>query len=170
MTPLYVRTPEATKVSEHLFRHPTDQTLAIRELASRHYSHPNRDPRENRPILPPGEKLVLMTEWGDAGIGFVFQRQRLDNETGVYLSFFRNEGEVLSSRLLVEAVVAAWKLRWPRSSFFTFVDETKVRSPNPGYCFKQAGWDYTGRTKSKNLLIFRHGGRFEPCKIPGGSD
>lgn len=167
---LYGKTRGAEKVSEHLYRHPTDQTWSIRHLAARHYSHPNRDPCENRPILPPGQKLVLMTEWGDAGIGMVFQKQRLDEQKGVYMSFFRNESDVLSSRLLVEAVVAAWRLRWPGEPFFTFVDETQVRSHNPGYCFKMAGWDYAGRTKSRNLLIFRHGGRFGPRSLSDGCD
>lgn len=170
MSALYFETPQAVKVSEHLFLHPHDQTAAIRHLAARHYSHPDREPCDPRPILPPGQKMTLMTQWGDAGVGFVYQRHRLDGEVGVYLSFFRNEGDVLSSRLLVEALVVAWRLRWPCASFFTFVDPTQVRSTNPGYCFKQAGWDYAGRTKSRNLMIFRHGGRYEPCDVPGGSD
>ena len=37
--------------------------------------------------------------------------------------------------------------------FFTFVNPGKVGSPNPGYCFKKAGWRHVGRTKKRGLHI-----------------
>lgn len=30
---------------------------------------------------------------------------------------------------------------------FTFIAPSKIRSANPGYCFKMAGWHKTGVTK-----------------------
>jgi hypothetical protein len=39
----------------------------------------------------------------------------------------------------------AWN-RWPDQRLYTYVNPVKV-SANPGYCFKQAGWRFCGKTK-----------------------
>jgi hypothetical protein len=73
-------------------------------------------------------------------------------------SFFRNEGDVLSSELIGEAVAAsvAWWLEAPAAGMLTFVDETKVRRKrDPGRCFRRAGFVPVGRTKDKGLLILQ---------------
>ncbi len=59
-------------------------------------------------------------------------------------SIFRNESAGLSSEL-IEAAMALTAERWsdrPADHWLrlTWIDTTKVRSSNPGYCFKQAGW------------------------------
>lgn len=37
----------------------------------------------------------------------------------------------------------------------TFVDESKIESVNPGYCYKRAGFKVVGRTKVNRLLALR---------------
>ena len=71
---------------------------------------------------------------------------------GVMCSVFRNESEILSSTLIREAVELAWG-RWPGQRLFTYVWDNRVRSPNPGYCYKVAGFRFCGRTKDSRLSI-----------------
>ncbi len=71
---------------------------------------------------------------------------------GVMCSVFRNEGLVLSSTLILEAMDLAWQ-RWPGQRLFTYVWDAKVKSVNPGYCFKIAGWKVCGRNKDGRLTM-----------------
>ncbi|MBB6050723.1 hypothetical protein HNQ39_002514 [Armatimonas rosea] len=64
---------------------------------------------------------------------------------------FRNEGTTRSSDLIGEAMQWAWQ-RWPGERFYTYVNPTKIASPNPGYCFLSAGWQRCGITH-KGLLV-----------------
>jgi len=82
-----------------------------------------------------------------------------DDQRGINCAIFRNEGAGLSSWLIREADALA-DTRWPGERHYTYVDPRKVRSGNPGFCFKQAGWrlvrDERGRprlTKHRRLLI-----------------
>lgn len=114
-------------------------------LYRRHYSaaknpasRVNRGQSDN--FLGPGETLVLITAACDAV--FAWQRNtgpRLDKQTGVICTLFRNEGAVLSSSLIREACEIAWR-RWPGWRLFTYVSPSQIRSVNPGACFKHAGW------------------------------
>lgn len=125
-------------------------------LFLRHYSaRPNRAKRigkNSTRFVPPGENLVLMTASGDALFVWSIERWRRDGQEGVNCSVFRNESNVLSSELILEAEQLAWR-RWPGERLFTFVDPKKISSSNPGYCFKVAGWNECGITKTKKLVI-----------------
>jgi hypothetical protein len=46
----------------------------------------------------------------------------------------------------------AWQ-RWPGKRLFTYVWDAKVKSANPGYCFKKAGWQHCGRNADGRLTI-----------------
>jgi hypothetical protein len=70
----------------------------------------------------------------------------------VTCAIFRNEGAGRSSDLILEAMRAAW-VRWPGERLYTYVNPRRVRSANPGYCFKAAGWQLCGITKTRKLLI-----------------
>ena len=97
--------------------------------------------------------MVLLT--GDCLALFVWQRStipRYDEQTGINCSVFRNEGPLLSSMLIVEAMELAWR-RWPGERLFTYVAEAKIQSVNPGYCFKKAGWQTCGRNKTGRLTV-----------------
>lgn len=73
-------------------------------------------------------------------------------ETGIMCTVFRNEGPILSSLLIREAVDLAWD-RWPGQRLFTYVWDERVKSINPGCCFKKAGWRRCGRNADGRLTI-----------------
>ncbi len=121
-----------------------DGDPAAFQLYSRHYSfHHFKDNRRtvgrNRKLMVgPGEKMVLVTM--DYKALFIW-RKFIDHsgQSGVNCAVFRNESEILSSDLIQEACVLAWN-RWPGERLYTYVNSTMINSPNPGYCFKMAGW------------------------------
>mgnify|MGYP000493859090 CR=1 FL=1 len=123
-----------------------------RKLADRHYS---RKKRGAKLFCGPGEKLILITPERDAV--FVWRKcyYRLDNQKGVECTLFRNEGKYLSSELIKEAVKLA-KMKWKdEKRFFTYVNPQKIKSQNPGYCFKKAGWRVCGKSK-KGLIMLEY--------------
>lgn len=125
------------------------RVLAIYE---RHYSSRKyKDGRTRKLFVGPGEKMVLITADGSA---ILLWRRFLskNKQEGVNCAAFRNEGRALSSRLILEAEKLAWN-RWPGSRLYTYVDPRQVKSANPGYCFKTAGWQRCGTTKDRGLLI-----------------
>lgn len=71
-------------------------------------------------------------------------------------TIFRNTGPRLSSALILEAEEALGILRFDcgPDGFLTYVFDKKIRSTNPGFCFKQAGWKRRGRSanNTKTLL------------------
>jgi hypothetical protein len=134
-------------------------------LYARHYSAASRIGRERwlrSGISGPGEGMVLLTEdsralwlWRtrmSAYVGSAAKRGYDDGQRGVMCSVFRNESPVLSSELIREACELAWQ-RWPGERLFTYVADAKIRSVNPGYCFKKAGWRTCGRNADGRLTI-----------------
>jgi hypothetical protein len=114
------------------------------KLADGHYS---RRKIGSPQFMPPGQTLVLVTEDGSA----VFGWWRPDPESGIVAmngldgwtcTIFRNTGGFLSSELILGA--EAELLDSGRScgpdGLLTYVWDSKVKSENPGYCFKCAGW------------------------------
>lgn len=157
-----------SRVSEHWCLTRDGDPQAV-ELFRRHYSC--QDPAKKllggnySRFAGQGQPLVLIDT--EAQALFVWRKEafRLDDQSGVCCSVFRNEGPVRSSDLIREAMVLAWE-RWPGERLFTFVDETKIRPCSmPGRCFKKAGWTYQkvwyppekrwrrARTKQHRLLI-----------------
>jgi len=132
-------------------------------LYERHYSCVNLKARrrtKDKRICGPGEKLVLLTV--DCRALFVWRKAKrpdLADQQGVYCSIFHNESDTLSSTLILEAEQLAWQ-RWPDQRLYTYINPAKVKSPNPGYCFKAAGWHQCGQTQG-NLIILE--------KYPEGS-
>tara|TARA_Y100000310_G_scaffold328100_1_gene395634 strand:- start:25132 stop:25653 length:522 start_codon:yes stop_codon:yes gene_type:complete len=125
-------------------------------IFKRHYSYRHRahgQLRGNATFVGQGEKVVLLTL--DCRALFVWQLStvtRYDGQEGVRCSVFRNEGPLLSSMLILEAEELAWQ-RWLGKRLFTYVWDAKVKSVNPGYCFKMAGWKTCGRNKDGRLTI-----------------
>jgi hypothetical protein len=128
-------------------------------IMSRHYSYNRyadgrrgdlRNPARHL-IVGPGEKMILLTPLCNAL--FVWRKFIDDSgQTGVNCAVFRNESQLLSSELILEAEQLAWQ-RWPGERLYTYVDAKKVKSTNSGYCFKVAGWKVCGETKVRKLLI-----------------
>jgi len=127
-------------------------------LFKRHYSHQNKArhgiSRGNLArFAGPGEVMLLLTPACDALFVWRRERFRRDRQEGINCAVFRNEGERMSSLLIREGCRLAWQ-RWPGQRLFTFVNPRAIRSTNPGYCFKAAGWSPCGHTKKRRLLIF----------------
>lgn len=129
-----------------------DGEREVRRFYERHYSaRIYKDGRESLKCMGPGEYMLLMTPERDALFGWRKFRSMRIGEWGVNCSVFRNESGWLSSMLIGEAVQRAWA-RWPQERLYTYVNSERVDSPNPGYCFKMAGWKTCGQT-AKGLLV-----------------
>lgn len=129
------------------------------EMYRRHYSHREyKDGRRNDKnnsarwlFVGPGEKVVLRTWEGDAF--FVWRRFKDDSgQQGVNCAVFRNESRYRASDLIRQADAVADCL-WPSERHYTYVDAAKVKSANPGYCFRCAGWRRCGMTKGGLLVL-----------------
>ena len=119
------------------------------DLFDRHYSRQT----PGGEVGPPGRKLVLVTESGKALWCSHYPNPKLamDKLDSYRCVVFRNEGDLISSFLIRQAVRATEEV-WgsaPKDGWVTWVDTSKVESENPGYCFKKAGWwldrDWTHR-------------------------
>ena len=112
-----------------------DGDLRLRSFYNRHYSSRGS---ASPLIAGPGQKLILLTPAIDAL--FVWRKFRdMRNEEGINCAVFRNEGPRRASDLIQAAEHWA-RDRWGRIWAYTYVDAAAVRSLNPGYCFKRAGW------------------------------
>ena len=111
--------------------------------------------------MPPGETVVLLTENAQAVWGWWRPHPRaglraMNGLDGWTCTIFRNESPELSSDLILTA--ERFLLESGRSigpdGFITYVWDKRVRSSNPGACFKAAGWMRTGRSADgrKTLL------------------
>jgi hypothetical protein len=126
---------------------PTSRSIFNRHY-SRHFFADNRNPKL---FMGPGEKRAYRTADGLAIFGW--RKFISDNgQEGVNCAYFRNEGPILSSLLILEAEQLAWQI-WYGERLYTYVDPKKVKSSNPGYCFLMAGWRKCGVTKSNHLII-----------------
>jgi hypothetical protein len=128
-----------------------DGDRAALDLFKRHYSfHHYKDNRPHTIFVGPGYKMVLVTS--DYRALFVW-RKFIDKsgQQGINCAVFRNESDLLSSALILEAEALAWAL-WPGQRLYTYVNPRKIKSRNPGYCFKMAGWRECGKS-TKGLII-----------------
>lgn len=122
-----------------------------RQIFKRHYSYNPVHGSRSKLFVGPGEKMVLISHDGDAL--FVWRKYISDDgQTGVNCAVFRNESKIKSSELILEAEQIAAR-RWPGERLFTYVNAEKVKSVNPGFCFKAAGWKRIGETKKRGLVI-----------------
>lgn len=131
-----------------------DGDEVCRAMYDRHYSsYHYKDGRKPKKMLGPGEYILLRTWEGNAV--FAWRRFRdASGQQGVNCAFFRNESDHISSQLIRQADVIA-DFCWPGLRHYTYVNAKHVRSENPGCCFKAAGWQECGRTKTRNLVILQ---------------
>lgn len=147
MTALFDTTAELAAGGSLLWRLARDGDAIALAMYERHYSaRAYADGRDRRLFVGPGEKLVLVAH--DDTAMFVWRRFiSLDDQDGVSCSVFRNEGATLSSNLIREADAIA-DARWPvERRHYTYVSPSRIRSTNPGCCFRKAGWRTVGHTK-----------------------
>ncbi len=129
------------------------------ELADRHYS---RRKIGSPQFMPPGQTVVLLLPTADA----VFGWWRPDPSSGIRAmngldgwtcTIFRNESAMRSSDLILDAELAITEAghNCGPTGLITYVWDRKIRSVNPGFCFKAAGYQVAGRSadRRKTLLI-----------------
>jgi hypothetical protein len=86
--------------------------------------------------------LILRDPLAQVVFGWALQRYRKDEFAGWLNCFiFRNESVRRSSEIILEAENFAL-FKWGPMPAFTYIDPAEILSPNPGYCFKQAGWKF----------------------------
>ena len=124
-------------------------------LADRHYSRRKVGAPQ---FMPPGQTVVLIADgavWGwwrphpDSGL------QAMNGLDGWTCTIFRNESDVLSSTLVLDAELALLDKGCGPDGMLTYVFDKKVRRKrDPGRCFRRAGWSVRGRSADgrKTLL------------------
>ena len=136
-------------------------------LYERHYSariNVSTRIRRQHGIVGPGQSMILITVDATALFGWQYNTvERYDRQQGVNCFVFRNESSIVSSELILEAEELAWG-RWPRMRLFTYVWDKKIKSVNPGYCFKVAGWKTCGRNADGRLTILEKFPSEEICQ------
>jgi len=81
--------------------------------------------------------------------------KRMDGQHGYNCAIFRNESDRKSSDIILECEDIALH-RWGSNRLYTYVNPAKIRSVNPGYCFKMAGWQKCGKSKSGQHLLEKY--------------
>jgi len=159
-----VQTTIFTTSSFHIVRDGHPAALA---LYKRHYSSNKNDHRKR--LVGPGSRLLLLSHCNRALIVWrKFIDDCIDERTGqkqqgINCAVFRNENKQLLSSALILESEALVQLHWPEEArLYTYVDESEIKSSNPGCCFKKAGWKTCGRTKTKGLLVLE---KFQPGQI-----
>lgn len=124
------------------------------QLVRGHYSRRRPDSPQ---FMPPGETIVLVSRDWRAVWGWWRPHPRsgvkaMNGRDGWTCSVFANHGGILSSELVLEAELALYVLESAGETaapcgpdgMMTYVHPKKIRSRNPGYCFKRAGWRKIG--------------------------
>lgn len=126
---------------------PRGLALYRRHYSSRRYA----DGRDPALFVGPGEKTVLLSHDDDAL--FVW-RKFIDasGQEGVNCAVFRNESPYVASAMILDAETWAAE-RWPGERLYTYVNPRSIRSVNPGYCFKRAGWRTDGSTRGGLVVL-----------------
>lgn len=130
-----------------------DGNVTVASIYDRHYSR-NPASRGDSRVAGPGRKMVLLTPCARATFVWrIFKsKDPLAAPGDINCAIFRNEGAGLASELIRVAMQLAWD-KWGPQRLYTYVNPRRVKSPNPGYCFKQAGWRVCGVTKTRKLLV-----------------
>jgi hypothetical protein len=122
-------------------------------LADKHYSR--RKPGSGQ-FMPPGQTIVLLADSAVFGWWRPHPRAGLRAMNGLdgwTCTIFRNEGPILSSALILDAERAIDECG--PDGLLTYVWDRRIASPNPGYCFKQAGWRVAGRSADGRKTLLR---------------
>jgi hypothetical protein len=128
-------------------------------LADRHYS---RRKIGSPQFMPPGETVILLTRCGRAVFGWWRPHPKsgimaMNKRDGWTCTIFRNESNHLSSGLILEAEeqLRASGVTCGPDGMMTYVFDKRIRSTNPGACFKHAGWARVGRSADNRKTLLR---------------
>ncbi len=128
-------------------------------LADRHYS---RRKIGSPQFMPPGETVILLTTDQLAVWGWWRPHPRsgikaMNGLDGWTCTIFRNEGPARSSDLILaaEAYLRDLGVTIGPDGLLTYVFDSKIKSRNPGYCFKIAGWKAIGRSADNRKTLLQ---------------
>lgn len=133
-------------------------------IADRHY---NRQKVGSPQFVPPGRCIVLLTQNADAlwVTSYPFAEYVKHQWAGAWVcSCFRNEGAILSSTLITEAVAITHAIykTVPPLGMITFVNPAKVRRKRDfGRCYIKAGFERVGETKGGLIAL-----QLKPERMP----
>ena len=137
-----------------------------RVVLDRHYS---RVSPGHKQFVAPGRSLVFVSGSPVDAVWVGLQQEFSTHDwPGAWMcTHFRNEGPVLSSTLILQAL-AAMRWAWGDASrgLITFVDPRFVNSTNPGYCFKAAGFSRVGFTRGRNLHVLKFDREWPAAEMP----
>lgn len=112
-------------------------------------------------FMPPGQTLVLLSEDELSVFGWwrphpASGLSAMNNRDGWTCTIFRHTGPGLASGL----ILAAEQILLERhdcgpDGLMTYVWDKRVRSVNPGYCFKVAGWKPIGRSADNRKTLLQ---------------
>lgn len=94
----------------------------------------------------------------------IWRVRRISDDDGLdafRCTMFRNEGPQLASDLIREAMRVTLERmpERPPDGWLTYIEPRHIASPNPGYCFKRAGWwrdrTYTPGYRQRHLIRLR---------------
>ncbi|SRR5579875_1085030 len=140
-------------------------------LADRHYSRKTIGAAQ---FVPPGRCLVFLTHPATAlwVSSWPYEQYVMHAWAGAWLcALFRNEepGRYRSSDLIKQAV-AATRWSWgppPERGMVTFVDSARVRRKRDwARCFRKAGFQHVGFTKSGLVVLQLHPQDMPPAHPP----
>jgi hypothetical protein len=121
-------------------------------IANRHYSRLWRGNIKQDRIIGPGQRMILVEPSGKWLFAWRKTIFRKDEQEGVECCIFRNESDELSSNIILIAE-KQWDLAYGKSRKFTYVNPRLIKSKNPGFCFKRAGWEKHKRVSSRGLIL-----------------
>lgn len=124
-----------------------------RMLADRHYSRRTIGAKQ---FAYSGRKLVLRDALGSVLFVWMYPdaSMRMDGQEGYNCAIFRNESTRKSSDIILEA--ERWAIeKWGPNRMYTYVNPSKIKSINPGYCFKVAGWKFERLSASGQHLLVK---------------
>lgn len=136
----------------------------VLHLMDRHYS---RQTIGSPHVVKPSYKhIVLKTLDGKACWIGVWQKHRKDIVGPAWeCQAFRNEGAcdpitkkpLLASDMIrhaIKAMISEWGYdNMPATEIITYVDQAKIKSKNPGYSYKRAGFTEIGKSKKGLILL-----------------
>lgn len=139
-----------------------------------HGPHYSRRTPGSKTFTGVGREVVLVTECGRAAWACVYQKTPAARGTGTSRGregagdpkirhiwrnmLFRNLGAGLSSELIREALAKTyeeWIIKYgamPAERLRTEIGINAVKSTNPGFCYKAAGWTVAGIVRGKLYL------------------
>lgn len=128
-------------------------------LADRHYSRRKIGAPQ---FMPPGQTIVLLSVDRLAVFGWwrpdpASGIRALNGLDGWTCTIFRREGGASASELILDAerALVDHAPNCGPDGMLTYVFDRKVRSANPGYCFKCAGWSPIGRSRDDRKTLLR---------------